>query len=152
MYQYQWAVDRMIGALRKRRHDLTLRLVGGGQGPSQRLLTDAIAVADPVRVFVEQLAFLPQQELLNHLAQGDLFLSALGCENMPNTLLEAMAVEMTIACSNSGPMPEVLADGGSTFTRKMLTASLRPLKRLFNYPQCVWPSPSPSRLFHSKLA
>jgi glycosyltransferase involved in cell wall biosynthesis len=34
---------------------------------------------------------------------------------MPVTLVEAMAIGLPIACSNSGPMPEVLADGGVFF-------------------------------------
>ena len=34
---------------------------------------------------------------------------------MPNTLVEAMAVGLPIACSNRGPMPEVLGDGGIYF-------------------------------------
>jgi glycosyltransferase involved in cell wall biosynthesis len=37
---------------------------------------------------------------------------------MPNTLVEAMAVGMPIACSNRGPMPEVLRDGGVYFDPK----------------------------------
>jgi glycosyltransferase involved in cell wall biosynthesis len=115
MYKYQWVVVRAIASLRKRGYDLTLSLIGGGKGLAQQLLQDAIAVADPERVFVEQLSFLPQQELTNHLAQADLFVFASGCENMPNTLVEAMAVGLPIACSNRGPMPEVLADGGVYF-------------------------------------
>ena len=34
---------------------------------------------------------------------------------MPNTLVEAMAAGLPIACSDRGPMPEVLADGGVYF-------------------------------------
>jgi glycosyltransferase involved in cell wall biosynthesis len=34
---------------------------------------------------------------------------------MPNTLVEAMAAGLPIACSNRGPMPEVLEDGGVYF-------------------------------------
>jgi glycosyltransferase involved in cell wall biosynthesis len=34
---------------------------------------------------------------------------------MPVTLLEAMAVGLPIACSNRGPMPEVLENGGVYF-------------------------------------
>ena len=34
---------------------------------------------------------------------------------MPNTLIEAMAVGLPIACSNRGPMPEIMADGGVAF-------------------------------------
>jgi glycosyltransferase involved in cell wall biosynthesis len=115
MYKHQWVVVKAISLLRKRGNNLTISLVGGGKGPAQQLLEDAIAVSDPSGVFVEQLAFLPQQELPNHLAQGDLFIFASSCENMPNTLVEAMAVGLPIACSSRGPMPEVLADGGVYF-------------------------------------
>ncbi len=115
LYKHQWAVVEAISQLRKRGNNLTLKLVGGGKGPAQRLLQDAIAVSDQGGKFVEQLAFLPQHELPNHLAQADLFIFASSCENMPNTLVEGMAVGLPIACSNRGPMPEVLADGGVYF-------------------------------------
>jgi glycosyltransferase involved in cell wall biosynthesis len=118
LYKYQWVVVQAISLLRKRGNNLTLSLVGGGKGPAQQLLQDEIAVLDPYGEFVEQLAFLPQQELPNHLAHADLFVFASSCENMPNTLVEAMAVGMPIACSNRGPMPEVLADGGVYFDPK----------------------------------
>jgi len=47
--------------------------------------------------------------------QYDIFLFASSCENMPNTLIEAMAMKMPIACSDRGPMPEVLRDAGVYF-------------------------------------
>ena len=115
LYKHQWVVVDAISLLRQRGYDLTLQLVGGGKGPAQRLLQRAIARADPQRVFVEQLAFLPQSELPRHLAEADLFIFASSCENMPNTLVEAMAVGLPITCSNRGPMPEVLEDGGVYF-------------------------------------
>jgi glycosyltransferase involved in cell wall biosynthesis len=40
---------------------------------------------------------------------------ASSCENMPNTLVEGMASGLPIACSNRGPMPEILQDGGVYF-------------------------------------
>ena len=118
LYKYQWVVIQAISSLRKRGHNLTLTLVGGGKGPAQKLIKDAIANFDPSGEFIEQLAFLPQQELPNHLAHADLFVFASSCENMPNTLVEAMAVGMPIACSNRGPMPEVLKYGGVYFDPK----------------------------------
>jgi glycosyltransferase involved in cell wall biosynthesis len=115
MYKHQWMVVRAIAALRKRGHDLKLTLTGGGDGRAQRLLDDAIAVSDPSRSFVELLGFVPPKELPRLLAEADLFVFASSCENMPNTLVEAMAVGLPIACSNRGPMPEVLAEGGVYF-------------------------------------
>jgi glycosyltransferase involved in cell wall biosynthesis len=115
MYKHQWVVVEAISLLRKRGYNLMLSLVGGGNGPAQQLLQDMIAVADPKNVFVKQLEFLPHAELPALLAEADLFVFASSCENMPVTLVEAMAVGLPIACSNRGPMPEVLADGGVYF-------------------------------------
>lgn len=115
MYKHQWMVVEAISLLRKRGYNLILSLVGGGNGPAQQLLQDMITVADPKSVFVKQLEFLPHAELPALLAEADLFVFASSCENMPVTLVEAMGVGLPIACSNRGPMPEVLADGGVYF-------------------------------------
>jgi glycosyltransferase involved in cell wall biosynthesis len=115
MYKHQWVVVEAISILRKNGFDLKLSLVGGGKGLAQKLLWDSIANLDPRGEFIEQVDFLPQVELPTHLARADLFIFASSCENMPNTLVEAMAVGLPIACSNRGPMPEVLADGGVYF-------------------------------------
>jgi glycosyltransferase involved in cell wall biosynthesis len=49
------------------------------------------------------------------LSEADIFVFASSCENMPNTLVEGMAGGLPIACSNRGPMPEVLLHGGTYF-------------------------------------
>jgi glycosyltransferase involved in cell wall biosynthesis len=115
MYKHQWVVVKAIAALRHRGHDLTLHLVGGGSGRAQRLLEAEIAFSDPQKEFVFQKDFVPQRELPDLLSGADLFIFASSCETMPNTLVEAMAVGLPIACSDRGPMPEVLADGGVYF-------------------------------------
>jgi len=115
LYKNQWVVVSAVELLRQRGHNVTLSLVGGGKGRAQDLLQSAIATVDPNRVFVEQLEFLPQHELPRHFAEADLFIFASSCENMPNTLIEAMAAGLPIACSDRGPMPEVLANGGVYF-------------------------------------
>lgn len=115
VYKHQWVVVAAIALLRSRGYNMTLKLVGGGTSPAQNMLNRAIKAYDPMRNFVEQLEFLPHGELPNHLAHADIFIFASSCENMPNTLVEAMAVGLPIACSNRGPMPEILADGGVYF-------------------------------------
>jgi len=115
LHKHQWVVVEAIAALRKRGHNLTLSLVGGGSGRAQALLERQIAISDPGKAFVDQKDFVPQENLLATLAKAHLFIFASSCENMPNTLLEAMAVGLPIACSNRGPMPEVLEDGGVYF-------------------------------------
>lgn len=114
-YKHQWHVVRAIAELRDRGFELELVLVGGGGGSAQARLDSEIARSDPNRLFVRQLAFLPNSELPQLLADSDLFIFASSCENMPVTLLEAMAVGLPVACSNRGPMPEVLQDAGVYF-------------------------------------
>jgi glycosyltransferase involved in cell wall biosynthesis len=115
LYKHQWNVVAAVAALRGRGHDVQLTLAGGGSGRAQQLLDRQIAASDPGRSFVELLGFIPPGDLPQLLANADLFVFASSCENMPNTLVEAMAVGLPIACSDRGPMPEVLRDGGVYF-------------------------------------
>jgi N-acetyl sugar amidotransferase len=114
-YKHQWNVVKAVEQLRQRGYDLQLELVGGGDGSARRRLNKQITESDPGRVFVSQHEFVPQESLPAFLAKADLFIFASSCENMPNTLVEAMAAGLPIACSNRGPMPEVLEDGGTYF-------------------------------------
>lgn len=115
MYKHQWMVVEAIADLRNSGFNIDLTLVGGGAGKALLLLEKQIAASDPHGDFVRQLDFVPQDKLPQLLADADLFVFASSCENMPNTLVEAMATGLPIACSNRGPMPEVLADGGVYF-------------------------------------
>jgi glycosyltransferase involved in cell wall biosynthesis len=51
----------------------------------------------------------------NYREETRLILESLTEENMPNILLETMAAGLPVACSNLGPMPEVLKDAGLYF-------------------------------------
>ena len=115
LFKHQWVVVRAIAALRKRGYNLTIEFIGGGSVDAQRLLAAEIAALDPEGVFVTQKVHVPHGELPSLLASSDIFIFASSCENMPVTLVEAMAVGLPIACSDRGPMPEVLADGGVYF-------------------------------------
>lgn len=114
-YKHQWVVVRAVEALRRKGYPIVLSLVGGGSGKAQQRLEAQIFASDPKREFVTQLSFVAQDELPEHLAAADLFVFASSCENMPNTLVEAMASGLPIACSDRGPMPEMLKNGGVYF-------------------------------------
>lgn len=60
---------------------------------------------------------------------------ASSCENMPNILLETMASGLPIACSNLGPMPEVLGDAGVYFDPEQPEEIARALCELIESPQ-----------------
>lgn len=114
-YKHQWMVIRAVEQLRKEGVMVTLTLVGGGSGPAQDKLLRQMALSDPKGKFVTQVEFVPQSELPSYMAAADIFIFASSCENMPNTLVEAMAAGLPIACSRRGPMPEVLEDAGEYF-------------------------------------
>jgi glycosyltransferase involved in cell wall biosynthesis len=112
MYKHHWVVVKAIEQLRKDGHNLHLTLVGSGSGKAQRLTDQQIALSDPDNNFVSRMGFVRHGELPALMEGSDVFVFASSCENMPVTLVEAMAVGLPIACSNRGPMPEILSDGG----------------------------------------
>lgn len=114
-YKHQWMVIRAVERLRNEGFNVILTLVGGGSGPAQQKLRRQMALSDPRGEFVTQKEFVPQADLPGYLAEADIFVFASSCENMPNTLVEAMAAGLPIACSRRGPMPEVLEGGGEYF-------------------------------------
>jgi glycosyltransferase involved in cell wall biosynthesis len=130
MYKHQWDVVRAISKLRKREKAVQLTLVGGGAGPAQKRLEDEISRSDPHKSFVVTMPFVPHDALPSLMANADLFIFASSCENLPVTLLEAMATGLPIACSNRGPMPEVLQDGGVYFNPENADSIATAIERL----------------------
>lgn len=115
MYKHQWHVVRAIAQLRGKGYNFSLVLAGGGAGKAQQKLDQELAISDPMHQFVTQLAYTNHDNIAELYTKSDLFIFASSCENMPNTLLEAMATGLPIACSDRGPMPEVLKDAGVYF-------------------------------------
>ena len=58
---------------------------------------------------------IPYHELHSEYKDADLGVFASSCENLPIILIEKMASGLPIACSNKGPMPEVLGSAGVYF-------------------------------------
>ena len=114
-YKHQWNVIRAISHIRDLGHNVSLLLVGGGSGRAQRLLEEEAKRMDPKGEFVKQIGFVGHADIPELLATADLFVFASSCENMPITLVEAMAGGLPIASSDRGPMPEVVKDGGGYF-------------------------------------
>lgn len=129
-YKHQWKLIQAVEQLRIQGFNVTLTLVGGGRGPAQEKLLQQMAFSDPRGEFVTQEEFVPQADLPGFLAESDIFVFASSCENMPNTLVEAMAVGLPIACSRRGPMPEVLEDAGEYFDPEVPESIASALRKL----------------------
>lgn len=115
MYKHQWNVIKAIKHLRDKGHLLSIKFVGGGYGVAQQKFNYERQNSDPQNDFVTQIDFIDNNNIPELLKQSDIFIFASSCENMPNTLVEGMSCGLPIACSNRGPMPEVLLDGGVYF-------------------------------------
>ncbi len=115
LYKHQWRAVEAVARLRAEGMPVVLELVGSAYPPALARLEEARARLDPHGTFVEYAGRVPYAELHSRYAAADVCLFASSCENMPNILLEAMASGLPIACSDRGPMPEVLGDAGVYF-------------------------------------
>ncbi len=132
LYKHQWQVIKAVDTLKKQSFSVSLLLVGGGSGKAQKLLEQALNQVDPEQKFIQQQPFVKHEEIPSYLSQADIFIFASSCENMPNTLLEAMASALPIACSDRGPMPEVLENGGVYFNPEDTESISRAIQKIIN--------------------
>jgi len=115
VYKHQWHVAEAVAILRKNGFPVQLDLIGTAYPPALKRLHQSLQEIDPKEEFVFLKGPIPYSELSQHYHQADLFVFASSCENMPIILLEAMAAGLPIACSNRGPMREILGDAGVYF-------------------------------------
>lgn len=134
-YKHQWHVVEAVAALRKRGMPIALDLVGPAYLPALQRLNATLDRADAERRWVHYHGVIAFDALHHHYAQADLGLFASSCENMPNILLETMASGLPIACSNRGPMPEVLGEAGVFFDPEQPEDIARALRELIESPQ-----------------
>jgi glycosyltransferase involved in cell wall biosynthesis len=76
---------------------------------------ETIKALDPKKEFLLWSGGIPFADLHAEYRNADAFVFASSCENLPNILIEAMSAGLPIACSKSGPMPEILDNAGVYF-------------------------------------
>jgi len=114
-YKHQDKVAQAAAQLAARGHHLRLTLIGPAYPPALRRLQSVLKDIDPQGLVVRYLGPIAHAEIHAVYARADIGLFASSCENMPNILLEQMAAGLPIACSDRGPMPEILGDAGVFF-------------------------------------
>jgi glycosyltransferase involved in cell wall biosynthesis len=134
-YKHQWHVVEAVAALRKQGFPIVLDLAGPAYPAALKRLNQTIDRVDVERRWVHYHGAIPFNELHLRYAEADLGLFASSCENMPNILLETMASGLPIACSNRGPMPEVLGQAGVFFNPEQPKDIARALRELIESPQ-----------------
>ena len=121
-FKNQINVVKAIEKLRNQGHLISLDLIGGGAKESIKKLKKQISLSDPEGLFIKYHGSLQHDQIPKYIARANIFVFASSCENLPVTLLEAMAVGLPIACSDRGPMPEVLGEGGLYFDPNDVTS------------------------------
>jgi len=134
-YKHQWVVVEAMAALRREGFPIVLDLIGPAYPPALKHLNQTIARLGGDQSWVRYHGAIPFNELHHSYAQADLGLFASSCENMPNILLETMASGLPIACSNRGPMPEVLRDSGTFFNPEKAEDIARAVRELIEAPR-----------------
>jgi glycosyltransferase involved in cell wall biosynthesis len=114
-YKHQTTAARAVAALADLGHPVHLTLIGPAYPPALQHLVRVLEQVDPRGKSVRYEGPIAHAELHAAYARADIGLFASSCENMPNILLEQMAAGLPIACSNRGPMPDILGDGGVFF-------------------------------------
>jgi len=134
VYKHQWNVVAAVARLRKKGFPATLDLAGPAYGPSLRRLRRSLKRYEKEEIYVSYLGELGRKELHQSLREADLFVFASSCENMPNILLEGMAAGLPVACSDRGPMPEILADAGVYFDPESIDSIASAIETLISDP------------------
>ncbi len=134
-YKHQWRVVEAVAALRQEGMPVSLDLVGPAYPPALARLRETLARLDPGGNWVRYHGAVPFEELHQHYADADAGLFASSCENMPNILLETMASGLPVACSDLGPMPEMLGNAGTYFDPEEPNDIARALRQLIESPQ-----------------
>jgi glycosyltransferase involved in cell wall biosynthesis len=87
------------------------------------------------RAVIGYLGAVPYQDLHRLYGATDMCVFASSYETISNILLEGMASGLPIACSDRGPMPEVLGDAGLYFDHEDVGSITSAIRRLIVSPE-----------------
>jgi glycosyltransferase involved in cell wall biosynthesis len=113
-YKHHINVLKAVKEVYKKGIDVKLNLIGANVGAASDILQQAIKIEDAEN-YVRTTKFMNVNEIVDELKSADIGVFASSCENMPNTLVEMMGSGIPVACSNRGPMLEVLGTNNFTF-------------------------------------
>ncbi|TKJ32824.1 MAG: glycosyl transferase [Planctomycetes bacterium B3_Pla] len=142
LYKHQWNVAEAVSRLRRTDLPVEVDFVGPSSPRALRRLKAVMTNADSPGEYIHYTGAVPFDQLHSTYHQADAFVFASSCENLPNILLEAMAAGLPIACSNQGPMPEILGDAGVYFNPEQPDEIAQALYSLVNdtslRERCAW--------------
>ncbi len=114
-YKHQIEVATAAYRLRASGVPIEMRFVGAPWGEYGRKFKKVLYRLDPKGEYLIWSGCEPFETMHNKYGNADAIVFASSCESLPNILIEAMASSLPIACSDRGPMPDVLGDAGVYF-------------------------------------
>lgn len=109
-YKHHDKVIEAVALARAAGLPITLDVVGFGEARFIRQLESDMAWHDPQGAFVRFVGALPYDAMQTVYAQYDALVFASSCETFGQIILEAMACELPVICSNLSAMPDVAGD------------------------------------------
>lgn len=134
VYKHQWNVVKAVSELRRKGYPVVLDLVGPKTDEGFALLKPVMESEDAEQQFIFYHGMADKEQLKDFYQQADAFVFASSCENMPIILIEAMTAGLPIACSDRGPMPEVLKENGFYFDPENVSSISDALIRMMENP------------------
>ena len=138
MYKHQWHVVSAVSALIKKGYNIHLDLVGSAYPPALQKLSKTISSLQAGRECIRYRGVITRDEVRQAYHNADMFIFASSCETMSIVLLEAMASGLPIACSNRGPMQELLEDAGVYFDPENPESIAQSIKSLVDQPEMAF--------------
>lgn len=129
-YKHQVEVAIAASQLHAEGIPIEMRFVGDSWGKYGQQFRSLLDKLDPKREFLLWSGAKTFESIHCYYQDTDLFVFASSCENLPNILIEAMAAGLPIACSDRGPMPEVLGEAGIYFNPEQPTSIAEVLRKL----------------------
>jgi len=129
LYKHQWhVVDAVYRARKKLRKDIKLHFIGSYEGLGKKRFFKSVLKFDPNYSFINLYNNIPNKEIPEKILNSDIFIFASSCENLPITLLEALAMGIPIISSDRGPMKEVLKDTATYFDPELPSSIYKAIK------------------------
>jgi glycosyltransferase involved in cell wall biosynthesis len=111
-YKKQLELVKAIRICQKKGLNLSLELIGGGEGGYTDLVLDEIAFARQEGCKITIKGFMEHQKVLEEMSLADIFIFPSVCETFGITLAEAMYIGVPIICAEASSLPDLLEDGG----------------------------------------